>query len=164
AAAPLAVFACSSNGHQNGFTSSSSAGSGAGGSSSSGDGGTSFVGAGGGSVSGLKVTPTSPIIKVEVPLTSQTVQFSCIDTTTNLPAANPTWKLDTIALGTIDNKGLYTPNGLGAGSVQVTCDAGGATASTTLKILIHASDNMGGVSPQDQGTLKGPPGQSDASW
>src|SRR5262249_28057356 len=109
----IANFACSSSGGNNGFTSSSSGNpgsSGMGGAGGSGDGGTNFVGSGGSSAA-LKVTPNMPIIKVEVPLVGmQTVQFSCLDTMTNLPVPNPVWKLDTIALGTIDTKGLYIPN------------------------------------------------------
>lgn len=166
AVAPLCVVVACSGNPTSMFTGSSSSGSssGAGGAGGSGDGGTTFVGSGG-AASTIKVTPNAPILKVEVPVSGQqTVQFSCIDTMTNLPVVNPTWKLDTIELGDIDTNGLYTPSGAASGTVQVTCASGPATAQTKLKILIHASDNMGGVTPPDQTTLKGPPGQSDAQW
>ncbi|MEP7122620.1 MAG: hypothetical protein ABJE95_16980 [Byssovorax sp.] len=119
-----------------------------------------------GVASPLKVTPNLPIIKVEVPLMApaQTVQFSCVDTVTNMPVAGASWLLDVPALGTIDASGIFTPNGQSTGDVEVTCKSGSYQASTKLKVLIHASDNFGGLSPTQITALQGPPGGSDASW
>src|SRR5262245_51727595 len=98
-AAPLfALLACSKSANQNGFTSSSTGEqgrSGVGGAGDAGEGGALFVGSGGDSLT-LKITPNAPILKVEVPLNGNpTVQLNCVDTKTNLPVVNPTWKLDT---------------------------------------------------------------------
>jgi hypothetical protein len=130
-----------------------------------GDGGSIFT-TSTGMISPLKVTPSLPILKVEVPLTmpAPTVQFSCVDIATNQPVAAATWLIDVPALGTIDAAGLFTPSGLSAGDVEVTCKSGGYQASTTLKVLIHASENSGGLSPTQITALQGPAGQSDASW
>jgi hypothetical protein len=172
-AAPLsAAFACSSNGTSSGFTTGTTATSGnAGGGGTMASTGTDGEGGlfqddGGPPPSALKVTPDGPIFKVEVPLINppQVVKFTCLDTSTNLPAAGATWSLDTIALGSIDATGTFTPNGSSTGDVTVSCKTSSSTASTKLKLLIHASDNFGNLMPTDQKTLQGPPGQSDMQW
>jgi hypothetical protein len=168
-AAPLLAFACSSSGGSNTFTTSSTTGTGSGGSSSTttgtgqgGEGGDVFVDAG--MQTPLAVAPANPVVKVEVPLMGQTVQFSCIDTSTNLPAAGATWSLSVPDYGTISQSGLFTPNGQTTGEVDVTCKANDTLATTKLKVLIHASDNFGNLTQQQQDVLKGPPGGSDAQW
>ena len=169
-AGPLgASFACSAPSPNNQFTTATGTGGApstvATGTSGTGEGGGLFS-TGTGTASPLKVMPNLPIMKVEVPLVSpaQTVQFSCVDTVTNLPVPGAAWTLDLPALGSIDVAGLFTPNGSASGDVEVTCKSGSWQATTTLKVTIHASDNFGGLTPAQITTLQGPPGQPDASW
>ncbi|MFO0759080.1 MAG: hypothetical protein U0359_21490 [Byssovorax sp.] len=170
-ASPLLAFACGNNSGQNTFTTSSTTGSGSGGGSSGtttssgqgGDGGGIFE-IDGGPSSSLSVSPQNPVVKVEVPLMGQTVQFSCIDTSTNQPAQGATWSVSVPDLGSINAAGVFTPSGLSTGEVDVICKANNSMATTKLKVLIHASDNFGNLTPQQQGVLTGPPGGSDPQW
>lgn len=133
---------------------------------SSGLGGDLAVGSvGSGPSSNLSVTPNAPSLMIDLPLPAMppTVTFKCIDNTTMMPVASPTWSLDKGSLGLIDKQGVFTPSGNGAGQVKVTCAANGQTASTTLTLLMHAVDNMG-VSPTDVKTLQAMGGQPDAGW
>jgi hypothetical protein len=166
--APVVAFACSSS-TTNTFTTgsgggetTSGGGNGAGGNKGQGgSGGDIFKDSG--PTSGLKIGPSSPTLKVEVPLAGQTVQFTCTDLATNMPAVGAAWSLDTPALGDIDANGKFTPNGARPGSVKITCKKGMDSADTTLTVLIHAIDNSG-VGMQDMGTLRGPPGMADSTW
>ncbi len=171
-----AAFACTSAGTNEFTTSSSGSGAGSTGSGAGSTGsGASHSGSGGSGgenpfvdsgpmTSPVAIQPTLPTVKVELPLNGQSIQFTCMDVNTQMPVANATWSLDNIALGTISTNGLYTPNGAGAGKVKVTCSSGAYTSSTTLTILIHALDNQGGLTQNQQGVLKGPPGLSDGQW
>ena len=165
-AAPLWVFACGNNANPNEFTTSSTTGSGGGSSTttagSGGSGGDVFID--GGMNTSLDILPKNPTVKVELPLAGQTVQFSCVDPSTNLPVPGATWSLDTLDLGSISASGVFTPNGKNAGPAQVSCKAGDSVATTKINVLIHALDNGGTVTPQQQDVLKGPPGQGDAQW
>ena len=111
----------------------------------------------------IEISPQNPIVKVEVPTNGQAVQFTCTDTGTGLPA-QVTWELSNLELGTIDANGLFTPNGKRVGEVKVTCQGDKSKAETSLKVIIHASDNLGGLTQAQIDLLKGPPGASDASW
>jgi hypothetical protein len=119
-----------------------------------------------GVVSPLKVFPQLPTVKLEAPLMgpAPTVQFTCLDITTNLPYPGATWVVDAPKLGTIDAAGLFTPNGSAAGDVQVTCKSGSWEASTVLKVTIHALENSGGLTPEQIAVLQGPAGPTDATW
>ena len=165
-AVPVGITSCAQT-TDNSFTSATgNPGPGAGGSGgagSSGDttGGTLFDA---GADPLVMVSPVSPILKVEVPLTGETVPFSCLNLATQEPVPGATWSLSVPDYGTISASGVFTPNGLRVGDVNVTCQAGTASASTKLKILIHGMDNAGGLTPQQIDTLRGPPGGSDTGW
>jgi hypothetical protein len=103
AAMPAAAVACGSNEESKSFdtsTATTSTGSGAGGGSSSttGAGGDIFDDAGTGAP--VAITPLDPILKVELPLQSQTMKFDCVDPNTGAPvAATWTFSLDTLEVG-----------------------------------------------------------------
>ena len=168
-AAPFsASLACSAG---NSTTQSTSSGTGGSTGTTNPSGGTGGEGGGlittgTGVVSPLKVSPQLPTVKLEVPLVgaAPTVQFTCLDITTNMPYPGATWVLDAPKLGTIDAAGLFTPNGSAGGDVQVTCKFGSWEASTILKVTIHALENSGGLTPDQITVLQGPAGQADASW
>ncbi len=165
AAAFPVSFACSPSSSTGTFTTSSgSGGTGAGPTTGgSGTGGDSFIDSGP-PVTPVTISPQLPTMKVELPLTGQSLQFNCLDSNTQMPAPNAAWSLDSIALGTISQSGLFTPNGKGTGKVKVTCASGGYTASTTITILIHALDDGAGFTQTQKDTLTGPPGLPDAQW
>jgi hypothetical protein len=159
AAMPAAAVACGSNEESKSFdtsTATTSTGSGAGGGSSSttGAGGDIFDDAGTGAP--VAITPLDPILKVELPLQSQTMKFDCVDPNTGAPVA-ATWKLSNLEVGTIDATGLFTPNGDRPGKVTVTCEFNGDKAGTELSVLIHAEDNQGGLTTSQTDILRGPP-------
>jgi hypothetical protein len=166
AAMPAAAVACGSNEESKSFdtsTATTSTGSGAGGGSSSttGAGGDIFDDAGTGAP--VAIAPLDPILKVELPLQSQTMKFDCVDPNTGAPVA-ATWKLSNLEVGTIDATGLFTPNGDRPGKVTVTCEFNGDKAGTELSVLIHAEDNQGGLTTSQTDILRGPPGLADPQW
>ncbi len=164
--APLLAIACGTNDAENGFSTGTGAtgtgatGTGGGGTGGSGEGGTLFDGGVGAT---LAITPQNPILKLELPLNGQSVQFQCLNKATQEPV-QASWKLSNLEVGAIDGSGLFTPNGERAGEVQVTCSLDGEVASTNLTVIIHAVDNQGGLTQAQQDTLKGPPGLSDPQW
>lgn len=138
-------------------------------SSSSGPGGGGAGGEGGGTGGDLidpggdlAVTPSNPILLVDLPV-AKTVPFSCIDKASQTPV-DATWTLDTQDLGTISADGVFTPSGKQVGDVTVQCAYGDATASTTLKVLLHVVEGDDTVTQGEIDVLKGPPGAPDANW
>jgi hypothetical protein len=110
----------------------------------------------------LAITPNNPILILDLPVT-QTVPFSCIDTATQMPV-DATWTLSTYDLGTISTDGVFTPNGKQTGDVTVECSNGDATASTTLKVVLHVVEGDDTLTQGEIDILKGPPGSGDAGW
>jgi hypothetical protein len=158
----LVPVACSTNADTNGFDpepSGGSAGSGQGG-SAGGGGGDIFDG---GLLQPIAITPINPILKLEVPLVGKVVQFTCKDTGTGLPV-DATFSLSSLELGSITPSGLFTPNGERTGEAIVRCEHMGSKSETTIRVLIHAVDNAGGLNQQQIDVLKGPPGAGDPSW
>src|SRR5438105_12831169 len=152
------AFACSGTSTSGEFQTGGNGGSTTGNptSTSTGDGGLfSTVGSGGNMASALVVTPVNPTLKVDVPLPMQppTVQFKCLDAITMKPVGGAIWTLDTPATGLIDSGGLFTATGAAGGHVKVSCSQGNNNGSTTLTVLVHNVENMGGLSPGDIGTL-----------
>ncbi len=96
-----------------------------------GEGGGLFTTGTGNPNSPLKVSPELPTLKLELPLVAPapTMQFSCLDISTNQPYPGASWVLDSPALGTIDATGLFTANGTAAGDVKVTCKSGAGRPS-----------------------------------
>ncbi len=171
AAAPAALFgACSGSN----TTGSGAAGGGGGGGVGGGSGATGGLGGSlggfgglfddGGTSSGLTITPSDPSIKVTLPAGGQTVTFQCNDALTGVPAQNVTFAVSNLEVGTISQGGVFTPNGLKPGEVQVSCTDGTNTASTTLTVSLYALENPAGATQQQIDLLKGPPGASDANW
>lgn len=163
ASMPLLGVACSTSGDDNEFT-GGGAGSSNNGSTSSGNGtgGTDIFGDAG-PKNAIDITPKNPIIKLELPAAGQDVQFTCFDTATGNPT-DAVFSLNTLEIGTITPTGLFKPNGVRAGEATVHCEYMGGQAETKVRVIIHAVDNMGGLSQQQIDVLTGPPGLSDPSW
>lgn len=163
AAAPIVGAGCSGSGDPNEFpstTTSTSTGGGAGG--SGGDGGGSIF-QDGGIPNSVHVSPANPIFKVEVPLQGQTLPFQCLDSGTLEPIPGATWEITSLDTGALSDTGVFTPNGLRTGTATVRCKVGDAEATTSLKVVIHASDNQG-LTPAQIDVLRGPPGNPDPQW
>jgi WD40-like Beta Propeller Repeat len=167
ALAPLFfTLACAAGGDGRDHTTSSTSGgaalqgTGGGGKGGEGQGGDIF----GGPSSPFVVMPSEPGLTVELPLSGQTVQFTCVNTLTGLPAEGATWKLDATRLGTIDASGLYTPNGASTGTTLITCSKDGAAATTRLKLGLHAVDEIGLLSKDQKAVLTGAYGKADPMW
>ena len=161
--AGAAMAACDGSGDTSGFPEpagsdvASSSGSGG----SGGQGGS--LGFDAGPSEPIAISPVNPTLSVKVPLQNQTVQFTCTDTATGLPA-EVTWKLSSLELGSIDDKGLFTPSGQHAGETTVTCEGAKSKAETKLHVFINARENPSGVTQTQIDILKGPPGLPDSSW
>lgn len=110
----------------------------------------------------LAVTPENPILIVDLPVT-KTVPFKCIDKATQMPV-DATWKLSTPDLGTIAADGVFTPNGKLTGDVTVECVSGDASASTTLKVILHVVEGEEALTDAEIDKLQGGPGLGDATW
>lgn len=167
AAAPFAAAGCSGAGEPNEFTGSTTTGTstgggaGNGGSGGSGQGGSIFQD--GGIQNNFHVSPQNPIFKVEVPLQGQTLPFQCLDSGTLEPVPGATWEITNLDTGALSDTGVFTPNGLRTGTATVRCKVGEAAATTTLRVVIHASDNQG-LTPAQIDVLRGPPGNPDPTW
>jgi hypothetical protein len=159
---PLLASACSPNAPPNDFgTESTGAETTMSGSGGSGQGGGDFFDAG--LLTPITISPQNPILKLELPLAAQTIQFTCTDTGTGMPV-DAKFTISSPDLGTLTEKGLFTPTGERTGEVTVKCEHAGAQMDTKVRVLIHALDNVGGLSPQQIDVLRGPPGQSDPTW
>ena len=167
-AAPIAGVGCSEPAPDNEFTTGTGTGTdtgtdtSTGGHGGSGGGGDIFPD--GGIQQPMYVSPASPIMKVELPLNGQTIPFQCMDSGSNLPIPDATWKISTLELGTLSDTGSFSPTGLRTGTAVVSCEKGEAKAETMLKVIIHAMDNPGGISQAQIDVLRGPPGQPDPAW
>jgi hypothetical protein len=161
-AAPLLGFACDTTNDEAPFEpTGSSQSTGSGGSGAGDDGGLFDVAPTG----ELSISPLEPVMKLEVPLTGQTVDFVCTSTSSGEPAEGVTWSLSNLELGNIDAAtGVFTPNGKRTGDVLVKCATETASTQTTLKVVIHGWDDQGGLTDDQKDILRGPPGKSDASW
>lgn len=164
---PVVASACSPTSQSNGFEVSSSA---EGATTGTGTGGAGGNGAGSGDIfqdagfmNPVTITPINPVMKLELPLNGQTIQFTCSDTSTGQPV-DAKFKLSSVELGTITETGLFTPNGTRTGEIVVRCDYNESKAETKLRTIIHAVDNLGNMPQSTIDILKGPPGQSDPSW
>jgi hypothetical protein len=161
-AGALVPVACSTNAEPRDFDDDPTTGS-----TSSGMGGSAGGGGGdifdGGLTQPIAITPINPILKLEIPLAGQSVQFTCNDTGTEMPV-DAAFTLSNLEVGTITPTGLFTPNGERTGETIVRCEHNGSKSETTIRVLIHAVDNQGGLNQQTIDVLKGPPGQSDVSW
>lgn len=161
---PFYSFACSADGNDNEFPSGTSNGTGNN-SSSGGQGGQ-----GGGDIfdaglqGAVEISPANPVMKVELPLSAQSIPFQCLDSSTKQPV-DATWTLSSPELGTISDTGVFSPNGKRVGEIQVTCEQKNtqSNAQTKLKVIIHATDNNG-LGQQQIDILRGPPGLSDSSF
>jgi hypothetical protein len=162
----VTALACSSTDDTSEFspndTGAAQGGSAAGPSGAGGEGGVVLDVDGG--TQSLAITPKNPTLKVELPPSGQTIQFACIDGVTGNPVGDAKWSISSLALGTLSTTGLFTPSGTMTGDATVKCESGTKKAQTKLTVLIHALDNTGGLSQEQMDTLRGPPGQSDASW
>ncbi len=65
------------------------------------------------------------------------------------------WTIDAAGVGTIDNNGLFTASGLLGGQVEVTATSGALTASTSLTIHLHLTENPGNIDGGSQTKLTG---------
>ncbi|HSN98841.1 MAG TPA: dickkopf-related protein [Candidatus Nanopelagicales bacterium] len=162
AAAPLLGGGCSTAGNPSEFTTGSGAGGPGTGGSGGEDAGTIFNDAG--VQGGLRVSPTSPILKVQLPMQGQTLPFQCLDDITQEPVPGATWEISNLDVGTLSDGGVFTPNGLRTGTATVRCKTAEAEAETSLKVIIHAVDNPNGLSQAQIDVLTGPPGQADPQW
>jgi hypothetical protein len=55
------------------------------------------------------------------------------------------WSIDAPQIGSIDQNGVFTPNGVAGGLVNVFAQAGGRVATTTLKVVVHITDLPSGL-------------------
>lgn len=158
---PLYSFACSADGDDNEFTTASGSGNTSNGGQGGSGGGVIFDA---GLQAPVEIYPQNPVMKVELPLSSQNIPFSCVDTSTQQPV-DATWTLSSPELGSISDTGVFSPNGKRVGEVFVNCQQKNSQskAQTKLKVIIHATDNNG-LAQQQMDILRGPPGLSDQSF
>jgi hypothetical protein len=163
---PLIAFACT-NAPSNQFPGETDGAGGDPTTSGSGSGGSGGgdIFSDGGLEQPVTITPFNPVLKLELPLAGQAIQFECKDTSSGMPV-DATWTISSLELGTISDVGLFTPNGKRTGSVTIGCQQKNteSKALSSLKVLIHAVDNVGAVTPQQIDVLRGPPGLPDPTW
>ncbi|HVY46924.1 MAG TPA: hypothetical protein VHB21_13645 [Minicystis sp.] len=72
------------------------------------------------------------------------------------------WSVDVLQPGAIDGQGLYTANGSVGGVVKIGAAFGGKSATATLTVKLHLTQNAAMADPSVQGALEGA-SQQDAS-
>jgi WD40-like Beta Propeller Repeat len=78
-----------------------------------------------------------------------------IDGTTGTISESLPWSATNLQVGTISPSGLYTSTGNLGGVIAIGASYKGQKASAQLTVKLHVVENTGGVTPGDQGTLKG---------
>jgi len=151
--------ACSGAGSTGGSTNSGAGG--AGGVTNTGGagvGGDIFVGVGGNNSGPLQIVPASAVIDV-VNGSSMPVDF---DAELGGTKVNASWVVDLSSVAGVDKDGIVTATGALGGEVVVKATYNGQTVSAKVTVNLKKQLNPAGVSPADQGTLKGAAG-SDPS-
>jgi hypothetical protein len=100
----------------------------------------------------LTVTPPNPVLTANG--TPVTQQFTALSQYTMQPVTPDAWSLDNVALGGIDQNGLFTANGTVGGVATIEAMLGQALGTTTVTVQVVLSENPGGVSAGDQAKLK----------
>jgi hypothetical protein len=140
----VAGFACGGSSHDSFFSAGSDSGAGDG--SGLGDSGTHFgtdAAASDAPAGSFIITPQNPVLDVTVPGPAATKQFQVLYSGSPVPAA---WSIDYPILGTVDSSGNFVASGSAGGVTTVTAQAGSNMATTTLTVVLHMSEDPGGVS------------------
>lgn len=136
------------------------AGGGGSGANTHGTGGTGGfnIGQGGMAQQGLTIQPQAPtLVYMGSPVTQQ---FTALVDGETVQA---NWAIDNVDIGTIDVGGLFTAQGVAAGSAKITATYGAATGSTTVTVKMEITENPGNVSAGDIALLQGG-GSADPSF
>ncbi len=122
-----------------------------------GEGGGGGLFGGGGGMDGstkaaLVVTPPNPVLTVTAGGMPVTQQFKATPPGSSA-SVGATWSVDNVALGTIDNNGLFKASGTAGGQATITAQAGNLSGSTTVTVHLTTTENPGMVSPSVQAQL-----------
>jgi hypothetical protein len=101
-----------------------------------------------GTTGSLSISPADPSVVVTIvdgQVMTSTVSFTATDAA---GAVRPGWSIDQGAIGSITPDGVFTPSGTVGGTVHVLAGVGGSSASTTITVVIHRTQN-GFVGPID---------------
>jgi hypothetical protein len=121
-----------------------------------GEGGGGLLGNGGGdasSKSALVVTPANPVLTVAAGGSPVTQQFKATPPGSSASVA-ATWSIDNVALGTIDNNGLFTASGTAGGQATISALVGNLTGSTTVTVHLTTTENPGKLDAATQAKLE----------
>jgi hypothetical protein len=136
------------NGSGSAFTPGDAGSSGSGGSDAQGLSDSTLFG--GDSAQQLVIAPANVTLNASGPGSTQQFTAHYAGDTTLLTAA---WSLNVAGIGTIDGTGLFTASGLLGGQTSVTATVGNATATTTLTVVLHVTENPGNVGASVQSQL-----------
>jgi hypothetical protein len=73
------------------------------------------------------------------------------------------WTVDDVAVGSVGSDGVFTPNGMVGGVVNVTAAVGNGVLTTTITVNVDITEDPGTLDPQDMTALKAG-GQGDAQF
>lgn len=138
------------------------AGNGAGGSSSgsgaaNGSGGTLVVGGTG--ATGNGGSTSSPELVIDLDAEEITVNGEPVSVELGVEYADGSkpngvvWSVDDTRVGSIDQDGNFTANGWVAGTVTITVEVGGQSASVTIKVIVDVVENPGDLDDESQDAL-----------
>ena len=106
----------------------------------------------------LVIDPPNPVLDVNGPGVTQA--FKAL---VQGQAVTANWSIDNIAIGTIDNAGLFKAAGAVGGIATVSATSGNLSGSTTVTVRLHITENPGNVDANTQTILKGG-GTADAAF
>lgn len=118
----------------------------------------------GGATGPLRIEPEEPVLVLSLPLSGQTLAFRCLAVDTGKPVEGATFSLSSAEIGALSPDGVFTANGLRTGQVAVRCAKGAASATTLLRVRIHAVDTDSGLTPEQIAALRSEEGAQDPAF
>ncbi len=75
-----------------------------------------------------------------------------------------TWTVDNVAVGSVGDDGVFTPNGFVGGVVTVSATVGSGVATTTVTVNVDITDDPKTLNTQDLATLKAGGSNPQFKW
>ena len=95
-----------------------------------------------GGIQSLSIQPANETIDVPPTTSVPFLAYANGSSTSTVAAA---WSIDAPQIGSIDQTGVFTPNGTSGGIVNVYAQFGGQVATTTLRVRVHLTDLPSGL-------------------
>ena len=111
----------------------------------------------------LTITPPNPVLTVTAGGTA--VQQFKATPPGSASEVSATWSVDNVAIGTIDNAGLFKASGTAGGQAAILAQAGNLEGTTTVTVKLSMTENPGNIDAATQTKLQaGGTGDPSFAW